>query len=142
MNDMSDDELNAIPVREIVEASDTLRRISDFVAEGARYVCHVRTDSAPTVYTIMGNFYTGLYSMRDAVEYLQNDLTRAAETGTITHTNNGDADYDTEEARKYMGEARYHLLEAAKKFEAAQQKLAWIGYKEPEPVASTEGVGA
>lgn len=135
---ITDDELNAIPVREIVEASDTLARISDFVAEGARYVCHVRTTSAPTVYRITGNFYTGLYSMRDAAEYLQNDLTRAAETGTITHTNGGDADYDVEEARKYLGDSMYHLREAAAKFEAAQQKLAWIGYKDPEPVPSTD----
>jgi hypothetical protein len=130
---ITDDQLNEISPRDIVEASDTLERISDFVAEGARYVCHVRTTSAPTVYRILGNFYTGLYSMRDAAEYLQGDLTRAAETGTITHTNGGDADYDVEEARKYLGESMYHLREAAAKFEAAQQRLAWIGYKDAEP---------
>lgn len=132
---ITDDQLNEIRPREIVEASDTLERISDFVAEGARYVCHVRTTSAPTIYRILGNFYTGLFSMRDAADYLQHDLTRAAETGTITHTNGGDADYDVEEARKYLAESMYHLMEAGRKFEAAQQKLAWIGYKDPEPEA-------
>lgn len=132
---ITDDELNAIPVREIVEASDTLTRISDFVAEGARYVCHVRTTSAPTVYQILGNFYTGLYSMKDAADYLVNDLGNAE---NLRHVNGGDADAEIEEAQKYLIESQYHLYEAAKKFEAAQQKLAWIGHEDPEPVPSTD----
>lgn len=122
---MTTTDLNEIPVREIVEEADTLERISDFVAEGARYVCHVRTKSVPTVYRILGNFYTGLWSMRDAAEYLVNDL-GAAENKY--HTNGGDPVLATEEAQKYLAESRYHLLEAAKKLEAAQQAIAWVGH--------------
>lgn len=127
---ITDDQLNEIRPREIVEASDSLERISDFVAEGARYVCHVRTKSVPTVYRIAGNFYTGLYSMKDAADYLVNDLSNGE---NLYHTNGGDIDVAIEEAQKYLIESQYHLVEAAKKLEAAQQAIAWIGHKDPAP---------
>jgi hypothetical protein len=130
------EELNEISVREIVEEQESLERISDFVAEGARYVCHVRTTSVPTIYRILGNFYSGLYSMRDAMEYLNTDMARA---DNLYHTNGGDPGESVEEAMKYLIESRYHLFEAAKKMEAAQQALAWVGHNDPAPAATSTG---
>lgn len=122
---MSTDILHSWTVREIVQEQDSLARGSEFVHEGARFVCHNRTTSVPTVYTILGNFYSGLYSMRDAAEYLNQGLAR---TEHLRHSNGGDPEAAIEEAMAYMIESRYHLFEAAKKFEAAQQALAHVGH--------------
>lgn len=121
-----------ISPREIVEtyAEGSITEAASFAAEGARIVCHVRTTSVPTIYRILGEFYTAVYAMNDAAEYLRHDLTRAAETGDLYHAQGGDPQVATEEARKYLAEVSYHARELGKKLEAAQQAIAPVGHND------------
>lgn len=129
---MSTDILHDWSVREIVDEQDSLARGSEFVHEGARYVCHNRTTLVPTVYTILGNFYSGAGSMRDALDYLSTDLDRAVERGDVYHANGGDILGDVAEAKAYLREAAYHARELNAKLQAAQQMIAYIGHNADE----------
>lgn len=132
---MSDDTtttaiLNNWSVREIVQEQDTLARGSEFMYEGARFVCHVRTELVPTVYTILGNFYAGLWAMKDATEYMATDLDNAIKRGDAYHSNGGDPKASVEEAKAYLREAAYHANEMAAKLQAAQQAIAYVGHND------------
>lgn len=127
---MGTTDLDQQNVRTIVFDSSTLSRGSEFVHEGARFVCHVRTTSVPTVYKVLGNFYTGLWAMRDAAEYLTGDLSNAFDTGKLRHDRDGDIGADIAKAEIHLANSRRHLLRASQEFEAAQQAIASIGHKE------------
>lgn len=120
------------PVREIVDWQESLARGSEFFHEGARFVCHNRTTLVPTIYTILGNFYSGAGSLGDALDYLSTDLDRAVERGDVYHANGGDIAGDIAEAKAYLREARYHASELNAKLQAAQQSIAHIGHNADE----------
>lgn len=132
---MSTDILHQWSVREIVSEQDSLARGSEFVHEGARFVCHVRAGMVPTVYTILGNFYSGASSMKDALDYLRGDLDHAVARDDVYHANGGDPKADVEEAKAYLREAAYLADELNAKLQAAQQAIASVGH-DPERLRS------
>lgn len=115
--------------RDIVEYGSATRA-ADFVHEGARWVNHVRIDSVPDIYRIIGSFYAGASGMADATTVLSRGLELARESGTLRHAKEGGSiDADLDNARAALAEAEEFAAMLNHALQRAQNNLAWIGHQ-------------